>query len=101
MGENARVFRPAHHNDGTMDLLLINGNISRRSTLQIYAAVEHGNLFDLPLVEYRKVLAYRWTPKNQDRGYISIDGESFPFEPFQAEIHKGLATVIMKNRQLP
>lgn len=100
MGANARFFAPAHNNDGLMDMILIDGNISRRSSLEMYAAIEQGTLFDLPLVDYRKVLAYRWIPRNQDVGYISIDGESYPFEPFQAEMHKGLGTVIMKNRQL-
>ena len=29
--------------------------------------------------------------------YISIDGEKVPFEPFQAEVHEGLGTVLAKR----
>ena len=101
MAANAKIFPVAHHNDGMMDLLMVDGNIKRRSTLQLYGNIEKGTILDSHLVDYRKVLAYRWTPKNQDKGYISIDGESFPFEPFQAEIHKGMGRVIMKNWKIP
>ena len=101
MGANAKFFPAALHDDGTMDLVYIDGSISRCSALQVYAAVQQEKFFDMTLVQYWKVLAYRWTPRNQDSGYVSIDGESHPFEPFQAEIHKGLGTIIIKNRLIP
>jgi sphingosine kinase len=34
---------------------------------------------------------------NRDGGYISIDGEKYPFEPFQVEVHQGLGTVLSRN----
>ena len=101
MVANAKVFPLAHHNDGMMDLLMVDGNIERRSTLQVYVKIQKGAILDSSLVDYSKVLAYRWAPKNQDEGYVSIDGESFLFEPFQAEIHKGVGAVIMKNWKIP
>lgn len=100
MGAGAKFFPPALHNDGLMDLILIDGNIRRHSSLKLFDALKNETFFDLPVVEYRKIFAYRWTPRNQDSGYISVDGESVPFEPYQAEIHKGLGTVIMKNGQI-
>ena len=100
MGADAKFFPPALPNDGLMDLVLIDGNIGRCSSLKLFGAVENNTFFDRPVVEYRKILAYRWSPKNQKTGYISVDGESIPFEPFQAEIHTGLGTVIMKNCQI-
>lgn len=33
-------------------------------------------------------------------GYISIDGESVPFEAFQVEVHRGLGTVLSRNGRL-
>lgn len=50
-------------------------------------------------VVYRKVLGYRIIPHDHHKkgGYISIDGESIPFEPFQAEVHSGLGTVLVKG----
>ncbi|KAH8586791.1 sphingosine kinase [Bisporella sp. PMI_857] len=100
IGADAKFFPSALHNDGLMDLVLINGNIHRRSSLKMFGALKNETFFDLPTVEYRKILAYRWAPRNQRSGYISVDGESIPFEPYQAEIHKGLGTVIMKNCQI-
>jgi len=100
MAENAKFFPPALPNDGLMDLVLIDGNIGCRSLLKLFGALEDDTFFDFPAVKYRKILAYRWSPKNQSSGYLSVDGESVPFEPFQAEIHKGLGTVIMNNCQI-
>ena len=34
---------------------------------------------------------------NRDGGYISIDGEKIPFEPFQVEVHKGLGTTLSRR----
>lgn len=97
MAAGANFFQPALPNDGYMDLVCINGDISRLTAIQMLLAVEDGKLFSMPLVSYRKILGYRIIPKNQEDGYISIDGERVPFEPFQAEIHRGLGTVLSKT----
>ncbi|PVH81104.1 hypothetical protein DL98DRAFT_548749 [Cadophora sp. DSE1049] len=101
MAADAKFFPPALHNDGLMDLVLIDGNIRRRTSFKAFDALRDDKFFEMPVVKYYKISAYRWTPKNQDSGYISVDGERIPFKPFQAEIHKGLGTVIMKNNQIP
>ncbi|RDW94497.1 sphingoid long chain base kinase-like protein [Coleophoma crateriformis] len=97
MAADANFFAPALPNDGFMDLVTIDGDVSRIAALRMMFAVETGKFFDIPLVRYRKVLGFRLTPRNQADGYISIDGERVPFEPFQAEIHKGLGTVLTKS----
>ena len=35
--------------------------------------------------------------ENRDGGYISVDGEKMPFEPFQVEVHRGLGTVLSRS----
>lgn len=97
MASDANFFSPSLPNDGYMDLICINGDISRLAALNMMFAVGNGKLFDNPLVGYRKVLGYRIIPKAQGDGYISIDGERVPFQPFQAEVHKGLGTVLSKS----
>jgi len=97
VGEDAQFFPAAMPSDGYMDLVCLNGNINRRESIRQLDAVYKKTFFGRDSVEYKKVLAYRITPRNQPRGFISIDGESVPFEPFQAEIHKGLGRVISKN----
>ena len=97
MAMDANFFPAALPNDGYMDLVCINADIGRLTWIQMMLGVENGKLFDMPLVWYRKVLGYRIIPKNQKDGYISIDGERIPFQPFQAEVHKGLGTVLTKS----
>ena len=80
-----------------MDLITVNGNLSVMKAITTLMAVESDNFFDLPEVSYKKISAYRIIPRNQKDGYISIDGEKVPFEPFQAEIHQGLGRVISKK----
>jgi len=97
MAADANFFSPALPNDGFMDLVCINGDISRLKAIQMMFALETNKLFDMPGVWYRKILGYRIIPKNQKDGFISIDGERVPFAPFQAEVHKGLGTVLSKT----
>lgn len=97
MSTDANFFSPALPNDGYMDLVCINGDISRFSALQMMTAVGNGKFFEMPLVSYRKVMGYRITPKSPGDGYISVDGERIPFKPFQAEVHRGLGTVLTKS----
>ncbi|PSS20108.1 hypothetical protein M430DRAFT_18286 [Amorphotheca resinae ATCC 22711] len=97
MAADTNFFQCALPNDGYMDLVCINGDISRLAAIQMMLAVENGKFFDNPLVSYRKILGYRIIPKNQKDGYISIDGERVPFQPFQAEVHKGLGTVLSRT----
>lgn len=51
---------------------------------------EKGRPYLKPHVHYYRCSAYRLTPL-APKGYISIDGESVPHEPFQVEVHQGLA----------
>ncbi|KAI9734910.1 MAG: sphinganine kinase lcb4 [Cirrosporium novae-zelandiae] len=99
MSTGANFFPASLPDDGCMDLVNIDGDVSRTAALQCMFAVDklHGEFFDLPQVKYRKVTAYRITPKRQRDGYISIDGEKIPFEPFQAEVHRGLGTVLSRT----
>ena len=42
---------------------------------------------------YFKAVAYRVEPHKHD-SCLSVDGEGYPFEPFEVEVHKGLATLL-------
>lgn len=81
--------------------MLLDGNLKRLTALKAFIGISKGRYFDSPKVQYRKVLAYRWTPRDQGSAWLSIDGESFPYEPFQAEIHQGLGRVMIKNMRIP
>lgn len=98
MAPDANFFPAALPNDGLMDLVVNDGDISAMKYLDLMTSIETGQFYGNPLISYRKIAAYRLTPK-QSAGYISIDGERIPFEPFQVEIHQGLATVLSKAGQ--
>jgi sphingosine kinase len=94
MAADTNFFPATLPSDGLMDLVCIDGHIARTAAVDLMLSVENNKFFDKPLVSYRKVLGYRIVPREQESGYISIDGERVPFEPFQAEIHRGLGTVL-------
>ena len=97
MAANSNFFPASLPNDGCLDLVTIDGDIPRMTSINMLLAIEKGTFFDNPEVRVRKVSGYRIIPKDQKGGYISIDGESMPFEPFQVEVHKGLGTVLSRN----
>ncbi|KAL8722475.1 MAG: hypothetical protein Q9225_001039 [Loekoesia sp. 1 TL-2023] len=97
MAPNTNFFPATLPHDGCMDLVTVDGNISRMAAIRTLFAVETGKFFDMPHVNYCKISGYRIIPKHQKDGYISIDGERMPFEPFQAEVHRGLGTVLSKS----
>ncbi|OHE94500.1 diacylglycerol kinase catalytic domain-containing protein [Colletotrichum orchidophilum] len=97
MAPNANFFAAALPNDGLMDLVCVDGDVSIGAQVSLLTSVESGKFFDNPVASYRKISAYRIIPRNQKSGYISIDGEKVPFEPFQAEVHRGLGKVISKR----
>ncbi|KAI0509278.1 sphingoid long chain base kinase-like protein [Xylaria bambusicola] len=94
---SANFFPAACINDGLMDLVTNDGDIPILKYIDLMTSVENESFFDKKLLSYRKIVAYRFTPRNQTDGYISIDGERIPFAPFQVEIHPGLGTVLSKS----
>ncbi|OAA53055.1 sphingosine kinase [Cordyceps fumosorosea ARSEF 2679] len=97
MAPDVHFFPAAMATDGCMDLITMNGDIPTFKALKAFLSVDSNKFFDLPYVHYKKVKAYRIIPRDQKDGYISIDGEKVPFEPFQAEVHQGLGRVISKR----
>lgn len=97
MAPDVIFFNAAWLNDGLMDLVTVDGDVPTPKAPGLLLSVSNNSFFDNPLVTYRKVSAFRIIPKDQKDGYISIDGEKVPFEPFQAEVHQGLGMVITKR----
>lgn len=97
MAPDSELFPATLPNDGYLDLVTVDGDIKRTEAIRSFMAVGKGTFFDMPHVKYRKISGYRIIPKGQHGGYISIDGERIPFEPFQAEVHRGLGTVLSRS----
>ncbi|RMY38132.1 hypothetical protein D0866_02813 [Hortaea werneckii] len=117
MSPDAPFFPTSLPADGLMDMISIDGTIPRTTSISMLTSVEQGKLMDFGDVDYRKLRAYRISPRQhqssnglrskllkflggagqQTEGLISIDGEKVPFAPFQAEVVPGLATVLSKR----
>lgn len=119
MSPDNAFFPASLPSDGRMDMVAISGQTKRSRSLAMLLSVADGGIMDFPEVSYRKVSAYRITPRlyrpekkgrfglklakwlgggaKQAQGLIAIDGESVPFEPFQAEVVPGVATVLCKR----
>jgi len=102
MAASANFFQAALPSDGRLDLVCLDGTISRWLAVQSLQAVGSGKLFDMEHVSYRKVLGYRVVPMKVEEGgrgesVVSVDGEGFPFAPFQVEVHAGLGTVLSRR----
>ena len=121
MTADAPFFATSLPSDGKMDMLTVSASIPRLTGVRMLATSGDGSLMNFPEVNYRKVAAYRITPKpqpppkkrrvrarlgqwlgggRQKEGLIAIDGERVPFEPFQAEVVRGLGTVLSKRGAL-
>lgn len=108
MAPSTNVFPAALPCDGFADLVTIDGDISRISYLRsMLAASSDHKFFEMEHVCYRKVSAYRLIPKSGDSGTkaggsggcpVSIDGERYPREPWQAEVHRGLGMVLSRRK---
>ncbi len=92
--------------DGLLDLVMIDGRISRLKSVDLLLSVPKGTFFDNDCVSFRKISGVRVVPKygnfakgsKEKKGCFAVDGESYPFEPFQIEVHKGLGTVLSRRR---
>ena len=108
MAADAPFFPCSLPSDGLLDLVTIDGDVGRLKSVDMLLSVPKNTFFDMPEVNVRKISAVRVIPKygkfaadakdgEKKEGFFSVCGEKFPFEPFQIEIHKGIATVLSKR----
>ena len=98
MDAKSKFFPLARPDDGLLDLCQMESTLSIASSLQLFGKMEDGSYFTSPDVKYRKAKALRVTPKRKT-GWFSVDGEKFPFSPFQLEVHQGLGMTLRKPDQ--
>ncbi|KAL2756484.1 hypothetical protein ACRALDRAFT_2042598 [Sodiomyces alcalophilus JCM 7366] len=98
LAPDANFFPASHPSDGLFDLVTVDSDLSFMTVVDLMGAVaDDGGFFGNPKVKYRKLHALRVTPRHQDAGYISVDGESIPFGPLQIEVHPRLGKVYSKS----
>jgi sphingosine kinase len=119
MSGDTPFFPVSLPSNGLLDLITIDGRVPRLTAVKMLTSVENGTIMNFPEVNYRQVTGYRITPRyapgaqggglrakfgrwlggkgEEKEGFIAIDGERVPFEPFQAEVVPGMATVLSKR----
>ncbi|KAL6300521.1 ATP-NAD kinase-like domain-containing protein [Sparassis latifolia] len=78
--------------DGLIDIV-IQEMTSRRVLLHGMEVAHKGEQYWLESQRYLKAQAYRVEPYSK-KGCLAVDGEAYPFEAFQVEVHQGLATLL-------
>ncbi|EPT06186.1 hypothetical protein FOMPIDRAFT_1057145 [Fomitopsis schrenkii] len=78
--------------DGLLDVVA-QELASRKTMISAMDGSEHGDQFWMETQHYFRVTAYRVEPYKKN-GCFSVDGEGYPFETFQIDCHRGMATVL-------
>ena len=100
MAANSNFFAFARIDDGVADLVTVRGDISFSKSIAMMSSLESGSLWQHRDVTYRKVVGFRVVPRGKPESSVAdIDGERYPYEPFQVEVHRGLGcTLTVKGR---
>ncbi|RAH50534.1 uncharacterized protein BO95DRAFT_497904 [Aspergillus brunneoviolaceus CBS 621.78] len=96
VAKDTQFFPAALPNDGLLDVMTIDETIGYAGAVEAIVKLPGGRCYELDKVHMRKVLAYRLSPRASE-GWISVDGERYPFEPFQVEVHQGLGRVLARS----
>lgn len=96
ISKDVQFFPAALPNDGTFDLVITDARTSITRMAPTLLSLDQGSHVLQPEVQHSKILAYRLTPK-LSHGYLSVDGESYPFKQIQVEVLPGAAKTLLKN----
>ena len=95
MAADGNFFAFARIDEGMADLVTIRGDISMRKSLAMMTSLESGSLWQHRDVTYRKISGLRVIPRGaESTSVVAVDGERYPFKPFQVEVHKGLGCTL-------
>ncbi|OBA23347.1 hypothetical protein METBIDRAFT_36414 [Metschnikowia bicuspidata var. bicuspidata NRRL YB-4993] len=93
---DAQFFPAALPNDGCMDMIITSAKTSFFKMAKLLFSIDKGRHIDSPDVLHAKISAYRLVPRiGAENHFISVDGESFPFEPLQVEVLSRTLTVLL------
>jgi len=92
VGRDYMAFPVSLPDDGLIDVMAMPLS-SRKDVIAGMAGAEKGDSYWLPKLRYIKAHAYRVKPLKK-KGHLSVDGEMYPFEEFQVEVHQCLGTLL-------
>ncbi|KAF5377073.1 hypothetical protein D9757_007739 [Collybiopsis confluens] len=94
VGRDFMAFPVSLPDDGLIDIMAQSTkSITRTDVIASFGGAANGDLYWKDSTRYIKAEAYRVKPLSK-KGFLSIDGEAYPFEDFQVEVLPKLATLI-------
>ncbi|KAJ4487911.1 ATP-NAD kinase-like domain-containing protein [Lentinula aciculospora] len=97
VGRDFMAFPVSLPDDGLIDIVAQSvKNFSRTDVVASFGGAPKGELYWNDNLHYLKAKAYRIKPLAK-KGYLSVDGESYPFEEFQVEVLPRLATLLSSH----
>jgi sphingosine kinase len=98
IASTTNFFPAALPTDGTIDVVVFDSRSNFISTANALLSLDKGTHVWEECVEHSKVEAFRLIPKAKDECFISVDGEWFPYEPFQVEVlNKIMRTILWSD----
>ncbi|EPX73016.1 sphingoid long chain base kinase [Schizosaccharomyces octosporus yFS286] len=90
-----RAFPVCDIDDGLIDIVIVRSSPFRKPLLSMFMNIETGGHFDSQFLSYYKVRSFRFTPIDTGcHHYFVLDGEEYPFIPFECRIAPGLGTTL-------
>jgi len=88
MTPDANLFPATVPNDGKVDAYIYRSDHTRAKGFgAMLSAGNDDRFFHHPAIEYYKLDGYRFEPREQEGGTISVDGERMPFGAFSVGTH--------------
>ncbi|ODV85522.1 hypothetical protein CANARDRAFT_7632 [[Candida] arabinofermentans NRRL YB-2248] len=99
ISKDTNFFPAALPNDGSIDIVFMDANMNILKTTDALLSLDKGMHVWKHEIGHYKVEAFRLIPKLGfgKTSYISVDGENFPFMPFQTEVLRGIMKTIMTD----
>ena len=69
--------------------------VSKSNLMKCFSEAKKGNHIKIPGVEIVPVTAFRMVPSDTS-GYLTMDGESIPVSPIQAQILPSIVNLFVK-----
>ncbi|GME70781.1 unnamed protein product [Ambrosiozyma monospora] len=99
ISKDTNFFPAALRNDGTIDIVLTDSRTNLRATCDALFSLDKGLHVWKDEVYHFKVEAFKVIPMLPEgkKSFISVDGESFPFQAFQVELLSGIMKTVMSD----
>ncbi|ODV62540.1 uncharacterized protein ASCRUDRAFT_74900 [Ascoidea rubescens DSM 1968] len=98
MSNNVPFFPTCLPDDGLIDFVYMNSNLSFVKKAGFLLDIENGSSLINEHVNYSKIKGFRLIPKNVDKDYyLSVDGESYSVKPIQVEVLLKICKILLKD----